>query len=78
VANHDDLQLFSSAELTLPQQLQMEAISRDFENAPRDAQLQMFRTVLFDWQRKQNMLTHVFTQKLGIQHLPSFPILPPD
>lgn len=75
--SNDDLHLFASAELTLPQQFQMEAILRDFENAPDNAKLEMFRTVLFDWQRKQNMLTHSLTQRLGVRDIPRFP-LPPD
>lgn len=61
----NEFDFLKTASITLTQQFTLEGLMRDFDQANEATRQAMFRSVLFDWQRKQNMLTGMIQDRLS-------------
>lgn len=61
----NEFDFLQTASITLTQQFTLEGLMRDFDQANEATRQAMFRSVLFDWQRKQNMLTGMIQDRLS-------------
>lgn len=61
----NEFDFLQNASITLTQQFTLEGLMRDFDQANEATRQAMFRSVLFDWQRKQNLLTGMIQDRLS-------------